>query len=340
MIERIRLRGAPGSPYTRKMVALLRYRRIPYALLHGAAAEAAGLPKPRVALLPTFYLQAANGTLEAVIDSTPIIRRLEAEVSGRSVIPADPALAFIDALIEDYADEWLTKAMYHYRWAHPADIARAGQLLPRWYHPAITRGDAEAAAAAVTQRQTSRLHVVGSNATTAPVIEGSYRRLLELLDAHIPAGPFVLGRRPAACDFALFGQLTQLVCIDPTPAELAWRLAPSVGAWVQTVEDLSGLEPGDSDWFDIERLPETVRALLAEIGRVYVPVMLANAAAITSGASEVRAVVDGAPWTQAPFPYQAKCVEQIRAHYAGLTAADRERVDRVLAGSGCEALAG
>src|SRR5471032_1416957 len=116
--EPIALSGAPGSPYTRKMLAVLRYRRIPYRFLPRSGPALKGLPRPKVQLLPTFYLPNATGELEAVVDSTPIIRRLEAECPGRSVIPTDPGLAFIDQLIEDYADEWLTKAMFHYRWAY------------------------------------------------------------------------------------------------------------------------------------------------------------------------------------------------------------------------------
>jgi hypothetical protein len=132
--ERVTLMGVPGSPYTRKMLALLRYRQIPYRLLLGSnvqGGEIAGLPQPKVSLLPTFFLRGANGSLEAVTDSTPLIRHFEIAYPDRRAVPDDPALALIDALIEDFADEWLTKAMFHYRWAYGADIAKAGAVLPR-----------------------------------------------------------------------------------------------------------------------------------------------------------------------------------------------------------------
>src|ERR1700749_2690023 len=103
----IALSGAPGSPYTRKMLAVLRYRRIPYRFLARAwQAAPGGLPEPKVQLMPTFYLPGPDGALEAVVDSSPIIRRLEADDEGRSVVPADPALAFLAELIEDFANEW------------------------------------------------------------------------------------------------------------------------------------------------------------------------------------------------------------------------------------------
>src|SRR5713101_9269089 len=98
----LRIVGMPGSPYSRKLRAVLRYRRIPYAWMHRGSPESRGLPEPRVMLLPQLILPGASGAPEAVVDSTPLIRRLEGLYVRRSVIPADPVLAFVDALLEDY----------------------------------------------------------------------------------------------------------------------------------------------------------------------------------------------------------------------------------------------
>ena len=66
----------------------------------------------------------------ATTDSTPIIRRLEEEFSDRGTIPDNPALAFINYLLEDFADEWLTKYMFHFRWHFKEDADKAGTILP------------------------------------------------------------------------------------------------------------------------------------------------------------------------------------------------------------------
>lgn len=341
MNQPIALRGAPGSPYTRKMLAVLRYRRIPYRFLVGGLwARDEKLPRPKVELLPTFYFESdeAEGGLEAVVDSTPIIRRLEEEAIGRSVIPDDPALAFVNYLIEDYADEWLTKPMFHYRWYYDDDIRLAGEILPRWRDLAASDADIEPMSRQVRERQISRLYVVGSNDTTAPVIEASYRRFLRLFDDCIVGGPFLFGQRPASADFGLYGQLTQLAAFDPTPSRLTEATAPRVLAWVQSVDDLSGLEPKAEDWIDRADSPASLKALLAEVGRTYVPALLANARAIDVGAEQVDAEIDGQPWVQAPFPYQAKCLQWVRQEYARLSGDDRAAAQSLLSGTGCEAL--
>ena len=334
----LRIVGMPGSPYSRKLRAVLRYRRIPHAWVITGSPESRTLPRPRVELLPQLVLPGADGTLEAQVDSSPLIRRLEALYAGRAVVPPDPVLAFVDALIEDYADEWLTKAMFHYRWAFAADVGHGAAILPRWAMPDRPSALLEQAGRQFAERQVGRLAVVGSNPTTAPVIEASYRRLLAILDACLTGARFVMGGRPGAADFGLYGQLTQLAGFDPTSRAVALETAPRIVAWVDLVEDLSGLEPGDDDWTRPEDATDRLRPLLAEIGRTYVPFLLANAEAIARGAAEVHCHVDGQPWVQKPFPYQAKCLAWLREGRAALAPADRGVVDALLAGTGCEAL--
>jgi glutathione S-transferase len=279
-----------------------------------------------------------DGSPQAAVDSTPLIRQLETMYSGRSVIPGDPALAFVDALLEDYADEWLTKAMFHYRWAFAADVAHAGAILPRWSMTDRPAEELDRAGQHFSARQVGRLGVVGSSPATAALIEASYERLLALLDARLTGSRFVMGGRPGAADFALYGQLTQLAGFDPTARATAMRLAPRVVAWVDVVEDLSGLEPRDDEWIGRDAAAAALRPLLAEVGRVYVPFLLANGRAMASGNDVVTCRIDGGEFTQKPFPYQAKCLNWLRDAYAGLRADDRAAVDRLLDGTGCQVL--
>ncbi len=334
--ELLPIRGAPASPYTRKMLAVLRFRRIPYRFIQEDK-SAADLPAPKVGLIPVLYLPDDTGALCAEVDSTPIIRRLEVEYPGRSIIPENPVTAFINYLLEDYGDEWLTKAMFHYRWYYQDDIDMAGSILP-FYRGGITQPDEQALAAKAmfSERQISRLYVVGSNDITAEVIESSYKRFLGLLNEHFKRFPFLLGTRPSSADFACYGQLTQLTQFDPTPSKIAITQFPRIHAWVSKMEDLSGLDLTDTAFID--EVPETLIAMLAELGKTYVPVMLANAKAIDSGLDTVETTVDAKTWTQEPFPYQAKCLQWLRIEYKRLSEEDQQVVMNVLNGSGCETL--
>jgi glutathione S-transferase len=337
--EPLLLVGGYGSPYSRKMRAVLRYRRIPFRWILRGSRWDVGIPDVPVALIPVLVFPGRDGAAdEAMIDSTPQIRRLEALQAERGLIPPDPALAFLDALIEDYGDEWLTKAMFHYRWTYAPDIEKARRILPLERDVALHGEAFERFAHAIGERQIERLGVVGSNETTRPVIEASYHRLLALLQARIAESPFLLGGRPGAGDFGLFGQLTQLALFDPTPCQVAATEAPRVIAWLSWMEDLGWLDVSDDDWLPRDAARAGLRPLLEEIGRVYAPFLLANAAALERGAEQVECEIDGRKWVQAPFRYQGKCLQALRAAHAALSSGDRAFVDAALAGSGCEAL--
>jgi len=338
MINPIDLIGAPGSPYSRKMISLMRYREIPFRVHWTTGQVPEGFPKPKVALLPTYFLPGKAGELEAVTDSTPLIRRFEKDYEGRSVIPSHPVMAFFNDLIEDYADEWLSKAMYHYRWAHKADYRNAGPLLIFWGSSIIDDGTAQGMSDHFTKRQIDRLYVVGSNETTAPIIEAAYIRFVGILDRLVAQEGYVLGSRPSAADFAIFGQMTQLGIIEPTSAKITRDISARVRAWIDRMEDLSGLSPKDDDWFEVSNIKEALGPLLSEIGRTYTPVMLANAKAVMAGEKMFETSVDGAPWTQSTFKYQAKTLGWIREAYFDLKSIDQKQVDEILRGTGCEAL--
>ncbi|MCI5043630.1 MAG: glutathione S-transferase, partial [Aquisalinus sp.] len=335
----LRIVGVGASPYTRKLRAALRFRRVPFQFVISGSKEAEALPDRPLPLVPYLVAPDENGALSlARSDTTPILTFLDEVYTERPLRPVDPALHFLDLLIEDYGDEWLTKCMFHYRWSKKADAEQASAYIPYTMMPQMKTDEGTKAAMMFHARQTSRIGVVGSNDITGPVIESSWRRFLEIFDRHIQNTPYLLGNRPGAGDFACFGQMTMLVITDPTPSAVTFEVSPRAYAWTETVEDLSGLSVTDEDWIDLANPPATLTELLTEIGRVYAPFMLANATAVESGSEKVACEIDGQHWEQQPFTYQAKCLRWLREAYAALSNTDRTRVDDVLYGTGCENL--
>lgn len=338
----IRLQGVHGSPYTRKMLAVLRYRRLPYRFIIGlpdmpdmpGSGDRSDLPVPKVPLLPTFYLPDAQGELQAVTDSTPLIRRLESAFDERRVVPPDAVLALLNSVLEDYADEWLTRCMFHYRWAHDEDCDKAARILPLYGRVDLPPAALAAMSEHFRRRQVGRLPVVGSNARTAPIIEASYTRFLTAMEAHLQQGQFLLGNRPAAADFAVMGQLTCLSHFDPTPMRLCEQLAPRTYAWVERCEDLCGYEVSEEDWLSADALPDSLLALLREVSRTHMPQLLANARALAAGQAEFETEIDGQPWQQQSFPYQGKCLRWLREEFQALSQPDQQRARAVFEVSG------
>ncbi len=344
MTERIKIFGATPSPYTQKMLSVFRYRHIPYTVHNGDIANKIaklGVEVPKPVLLPTLLLKDAAGELVATTDSTPIIKRLENEFKERGIIPDDPALAFINYLLEDFGDEWVTKYMFHYRWYFEEDADIAGTILPLVDLAINTPNELHAQyKELIAKRQIDRLWVVGSNDETAELIDLSYKRFLKLMEEHLLVSPFLLGNKPSSSDFSFYGQLTQLVRFDPTPRKLAYEYSSRTVAWVDILEDLSGHDVENTSWTSLEESPDTLKNILKEVGKMYVPALLANADALIKGAEIWEAEIDGAMWKQKTFNYQGKCLAWIKEEFDALNKDDKLRVKEYLQGTGCEILLG
>ena len=344
MTERIKIFGATPSPYTQKMLSVFRYRHIPYTVHNGDIANKIaklGVEVPKPVLLPTLLLKDAAGALVATTDSTPIIKRLENEFKERGIIPDDPALAFINYLLEDFGDEWVTKYMFHYRWYFEEDADIAGTILPLVDLAINTPNELHSQYKEfIAKRQIDRLWVVGSNDETAELIDLSYKRFLKLMEEHLLVSPFLLGNKPSSSDFSFYGQLTQLVRFDPTPRKLAYEYSSRTVAWVDILEDLSGHDVENTSWTSLEESPDTLKNILKEVGKMYVPALLANADALIKGAEIWEAEIDGAMWKQKTFNYQGKCLAWIKEEFDALNKDDKLRVKEYLQGTGCEILLG
>ena len=239
------------------------------------------------------------------------------------------AAAFISALIEEYADEWGNKAMFHYRWTYEADQRSTARRIAL-SHMASDDGPAlDEAAAAITARMVPRLGLVGSSPATRDQIEGSFANLLDILEPHLADRAYLFGARPAFADFGLYAQLYQC-STDPTPGALMAARAPNTLAWIDRMLAPTAAGPFE-DWPALA--PGLEQLLASQVAGLYLPWASANAAALAAGEASFSVTLNGRDFSQQTQKYHARSLAALRQRYLAL--ADRTTLDPILARTGC-----
>lgn len=320
--------GVDASPYTVKVRAVLRYRRLPHAWLCRMPQFYPPLAGVKPLLMPV--VRFPDGSHR--IDSTSIIAELErAHPAQRSVLPDDPVLAFYAALIEDMADEWMTKLLFFYRFNHEADRRFACDWVMDDAYPDLDEAELARRAEAFLQRQEERRAIVGATEDNAPLLQASLQRLIGILKPLLATERFLFGSRPSAADFALYGQLRTLSA-DPTPAALLRAQAPRLEYWLRRADDLSGV---DGQWQVSPQPGAVVVDLLHMIGDTHLPYLAANARADAAGRDHFAVDLAGGPFAQPPFRFHVKCLAALRAAYAALTPAEKDRATPLMRDTDC-----
>lgn len=323
--------GQNGSPYSMKIRAIMRYRRLHHVWDQRSARSVDEVAHVKPALMPMVKFP-SDGNWR--IDSTPIAMELEQIEDGRSILPPDPGHRFISDLVEDMADEWLTKAMFHYRWHYQ----EASDYAAYWIASDNTPqgegavGRRKEFASYIQDRQVGRMAMVGCTVENMPVIEESLSRVLHALEGRVGYQSFLFGTRPSFGDFGLFGQL-KTITEDPVGRKVVADEAPTAFHWIRHTDDLSGLEGA---WMSPDApLPAAITELLTLCGEAYLPFLVANRDASENGKDEVRLSIFGKPFAQAPFRYQVKCYSRIQSLYNRLADGDKARLDPLLERTGC-----
>ena len=327
-MARYRIFGSELSPYSVKVRAWFRYKGIAHDWLTRTPENQAEYEAhARLPLVPLVITPESEG----IQDSTPIMERFEAAFPEPASQPGDPMLAFLSALLEEYGDEWGNKHMFHYRWRDEADQVSAAERIARSMLPDADEETVAGRARAVRERMVPRVSFVGSSPETAPIIEASFARQLELLEAHLEGRRYLFGARPAFADFGIAAQVWE-AWTDPTGSTL---VPPRTRDWCQRMQDPANEGPFEA-W---DALAPTLEPLLAEeVGARFLPWLDANARAIADGAESFTVDIAGGRWTQAPQRYHARSLRVLREKYAAL--ADRAALDPVLEATGCRAWLG
>ncbi len=324
------LYGALASPYSLKMRAILRYRRIVHIWRSGEEAFQKSQSAVKVPVIPV--LRFPDGAYAN--ESTTLIDTLEERHPERSIVPPDEADAFLAYLIEDFADEWLTKAMFQYRWRREIDQKVMSNWLAFDYFHGGGAEKINAFGAQFAERQIERLAGIVSAPENYDLVEETAEEVMAAIDAHVADGFYIFGDRPSRAEFGLYGQMSQFA-VDPTPQALMRDRFPYCYRWIENLHDLSGV---DGEWAPgAARNAPLVATLLSQIGEVYLPFLKANAAALATGEEAVRIELRGHSFRQAPFKYQGKCYAELKKRYGALSEHARDTLDPLLSAAGCAA---
>ncbi|MEM8765933.1 MAG: glutathione S-transferase family protein [Pseudomonadota bacterium] len=310
-----RLIGAEESPYSVKVRACLRYKSLPHQWLTRAQAPALFQEHARLPLIPLLVTPDGRG----LQDSTPIIEALEADHPEPAIHPVDPVCRFVSELIEEFADEWGNKWMFHYRWAREADQRACSRRLAMLMLPDANAKQLDETANTIRERMVDRVWFVGSSEQTAQQIEESFRDSLDLLEPHLAVRPYLFGGRPAFADFALWGQLYNAFR-DPTPNGLIRARAPHVAEWIERLHEPVAEGPFEG-WHSLRRSLEPL--LTDQLAGLFLPWSTANARAIAEGEEEFTVRLRSGRWTQKPQKYHARSLADLQTRFAR-TAADEE----------------
>ena len=192
------------SPFCLKVRAILDYKRIPFSRVNALGKPILDIRRRgKIGKVPALEI---DGRL--IVDSTDIAYQLEERFPQPSILPADPRERALCHALEDWADESLYFVGLYFQWIDPEGLAMVPQ--------AFGRGPMGKIAFELYLRRIRR-QVRGQGTARKPDahVRADLERHLDAAAALVAPGPYLLGDRPALCDFAV---MSELVYLARTPA--------------------------------------------------------------------------------------------------------------------------
>jgi glutathione S-transferase len=275
-----RVFGIDQSFFTRKITGCLDHKR-----LHWTYQRAGGVPPALAARgFPGGIPAVETPEGELMWDTTAMILYLDQRVPEPPTMPSDPVLQFLCFLIDDICDEWIYRTAVGSRWFIEENTRLGGYELGRdmTFQLPVSADQAHAMTAAFVRSSCGPLGVSGDNIQSW--VDEVLRPWMRVLGAHLAesATPYLFGARPSLADFAVFGGSAAHFANDPACRRWMDEDAPALVRHTHHI-----LEPYDREfgaWLAPGDVPDTLIAILADAGRLYLPWV---SAATTRGDAEV-----------------------------------------------------
>lgn len=313
-----------NSPYSDKIRTYLRLKRLPVVELRENLRNREDVLKARTGR--TMVPVVITPEQEALNDSTNITRTLEGRHPNPPLRPADPGRRGLDALLEDYADEWLVRAMLASRWLHEQDAEQNATIIAADMTCGAPEVDVAVARQLFPQGITATLPPMGATPDALAFLLDDLRGLVDDLDALFAEHRFLGGAEPTVADLAFYGQLNQ-IRRDPTGRTIVGDPARPHGRWLHDVERRADGEPAEHA---ATAAPDgdALAALTTRIAATYLRFAVANARALEE-ASKGPLVVelgDGVPFRAARAGYNRKCLQALLGELEEAVTASRRLV--------------
>ena len=326
-----KLFGLEISPYTLKIKSYLNYKRIKYRWIKNPKSK----ELHKLAQLPFIPLLLTDNN-EVLQDSTNIIEKIEPNYSNNSIYPEDSRLIFISSLLEEYADEWMVKHLFNYRWTYEADQNLASKRIaassiPFYirYLPIISELALEKTSQDIKNKYSNMASTTyGINDENKELVERSFKRLIDLLENHFSKFSYLFGGRPSMADFGFWGHLYGS-WMDITARNFI-NQRPNLVKWLKRMEN-PRIEGDFLGWSDMHLTIEPI--LEKEIASLFLPWSDANYVAHNEKKNAFSVFLEGKSFNQTTQKSHAKSLKELRLKYNEYDL--KESIKPILNNSGC-----
>lgn len=273
------LYGSPQSLFTRKLQVALEFYPLDYEFRRKRGSGIEDQLELRSGTHQIPILQTPQDWM--IADTTPIIAMLDARFPRYRLFPHG-FYGFVVHLLEDIFDEWISRAMLHYRWRYPASARLAAAQL--------ANGDPDTAATIKSWGPRACRATGTESAEAGKDAEREYEFILQAMETQLQQTQYLLGPKPTALDCAALGGLQAHMLNDPDPARIM-RGYSRVSQWA--ADNSQGATPYPVEETPQYDLTDFVQQFLQRTAPAYRAFMLGNQGALKQGEKSFTAMIYG-----------------------------------------------